>query len=105
MTHHCTSTKGTRVSKSSPAAKTGLLPFVTAALVAFLAIVAAPALAARGHEYLGETIGTPCAAEPCAPGTLKDPEGVAVNEATAQVYVVDKGNNWVQRFSSIGAWA
>lgn len=63
----------------------GLLALTLAALLA----LAAPALAARGHEFTG-TIGTPCTAEPCGPGELKEPTAVAVNEATGDVYVVDK---------------
>jgi hypothetical protein len=59
------------------------------ALVLGLLALAAPALAARGHEFTG-TIGTPCTAEPCGPGELKEPTAVAVNEATGDVYVVDK---------------
>lgn len=93
--------KGTRVSKSSPAAKTGLLTVLAAA---FLALAAPTALAARGHEFKGETIGEPCTAEPCAPGQLKEPTAVAVNEASGDVYVVDQGNNRVVRFDSVGTF-
>jgi hypothetical protein len=64
-------------------------------ITALLALAASPAFAARGHEFT-ETIGTPCTAEPCGPGELKEPTAVAVNEATGDVYVVDK-------FDSTGA--
>lgn len=92
--------KGSRVSKSNLAAKTGLL---TLAATAFLALSASSALAARGHVFAG-TIGEPCTAEPCAPGQLKEPTAVAVNEASGDVYVVDQGNNRVVRFDSAGTF-
>lgn len=69
------------------------------ALIALLAC-ASPALAARGHVF-GNSFGTPCTVEPCAPGTLKEPAGVAVS---GDVYVVDHGNNRVERFSSTGTY-
>lgn len=78
----------------------GLLALAIAALLA----LASSAFAARGHEFTG-TIGTPCTAEPCGPGELKEPSGLAVNEATHDIYVVDKGNDRVQVFSSRGALA
>lgn len=65
---------------------------------AFLALTASSAFAARGHEFTGVTIGTPCTAEPCGPGELKEPTAVAVNEATDNVYVVDQGNNRIDKF-------
>jgi hypothetical protein len=58
----------------------GLLAPLALTITALL-VLAAPALAARGHEFTG-TIGTPCTAEPCGPGELKEPTAVAVNEAT-----------------------
>jgi DNA-binding beta-propeller fold protein YncE len=74
--------------------------------VAFLVLTAGPASAARGHVYLNETIGTPCAAlEVCGAGKLKEPTGVAVDEATGDIYVIDSGNHRVQVFSAAGAFA
>ena len=35
-------------------------------------------------------------------GQFKEPQGVAVNEATGNVYVVDRGNGRVEEFSSTG---
>ncbi|MBA3867393.1 MAG: hypothetical protein H0X42_13800 [Solirubrobacterales bacterium] len=61
------------------------------------------ASAARGHVFK-TTFGTPCTVEPCAPGTLKEPAGLAVNESSGDLYVVDKGNSRVERFSSAGAY-
>jgi NHL repeat/WD40-like Beta Propeller Repeat len=68
-----------------------------------LAFGGAPALAARGHEFVGH-FGEPCSSEPCGNGQLKEPSGVAVNEASGDAYVVDKGNNRVERFSSTGSY-
>jgi hypothetical protein len=90
--------KGARVSKSSLAAKTGLL---TLAAAAFLALTAGSAHAARGHVFDG-TIGEPCTVEPCGSGELKEPSAVAVNEASGDVYVLDQGSDRVQRFGSSG---
>jgi hypothetical protein len=110
--------KGSRVSKPSsakfgfftslrgggsgaPSSRLVFAPLL--ASLALLALTAAPALAARGHEYLGETIGEPCTAEPCGSGELKEPSGVAVNEASGDIYVVDQGNNYAYRLDLIGA--
>jgi DNA-binding beta-propeller fold protein YncE len=66
---------------------------------------AAPAMAARGHVF-SASFGEPCspAPAPCGPGQLDEPAGVAVNETTGDVYVVDKGDNRVERFSSAGTY-
>jgi DNA-binding beta-propeller fold protein YncE len=70
----------------------------------FAAVLAwvSPALASRGHQYT-TTFGGPCTHEPCE-GNLKEPDGVAVNEATKDVYVVDKGANRVVRYSASGTY-
>ena len=68
----------------SPAPKGAALVLLTPALV-----FVSSAFAARGHEF-EKAFGGPCLAEPCGPGELKEPDGVAVNEATGDVYVVDK---------------
>jgi NHL repeat len=67
----------------------------------FIAALAAatPALASRPHEYTG-TFGKPCT--PCAGGELTKPAGIAVNEATGDVYVVDEGANRVVVFDKAG---
>ena len=72
---------------------------VLLALVGMLALSAAPVLAVRGHVLSG-SFGEEGSAE----GQFKTPEGVAVNEATGQVYVADTGNERVERFSSEGAY-
>jgi DNA-binding beta-propeller fold protein YncE len=71
-------------------------------------VLAAPAntLAARGHvrSSLGP-FGGPCTGSggSCEPGQIKEPFGVAVSEATGNVYVVDRGANRVAIFSGQGA--
>jgi DNA-binding beta-propeller fold protein YncE len=62
-------------------------------------VCCAPALAARGHAFSAAFGGKGAGDEQFA-----TPEGVAVNEATGDVYVVDKGNNRVESFSSEGAY-
>ena len=62
-------------------------------VLASLAAAATPALAARGHVF-GKSFGE---AGPGA-GQFSEPEGVAVSEATGDVYVADRGNNRVQFF-------
>ena len=72
-------------------------------LLAILLACATPALASRAHEYT-TTFGEPCTVEPCEGEHLKQPEGVAVSEATGDVYVVDKGANRAVRFNSEGVF-
>jgi DNA-binding beta-propeller fold protein YncE len=69
------------------------------ALCAALALLAAPALALRGHEF-GKAFGSAGS----GPGQFKEPAAIAVNEATHQLYVVDEGNDRVEVFSSTGAF-
>jgi DNA-binding beta-propeller fold protein YncE len=68
-----------------------------------LVLWCAPALAARGHVF-SSAFGEPCLAEPCGAGQLKEPSSVAVNEATGQVYVLDRGDSRIERFSLAGAY-
>jgi NHL repeat len=75
---------------------------LTATVLTALLFSATPALAARGHEFT-TTFGKPCTAEPCGEA-LKKPTGVAVNEASGDVYVVDTGSNRVARFSASGGY-
>jgi hypothetical protein len=80
--------------------KAPLLLFCT---LAVLALSASPAFASRAHEFTGSFGGGPCALEPCGEN-LKEPDGIAVNEATKDVYVVDRGANRVVRYSSAGKY-
>ncbi len=69
---------------------------LAATLMAAAALGPAGALAARGHVLSAQKIGTPGS----GPGQLKEPVGVAVNEATGMVYVADRGNDRVQWFDA-----
>jgi DNA-binding beta-propeller fold protein YncE len=64
-----------------------------------LAVSVSPALAARGHVFCEQCSFTPEGAH-----AFKEPSGVAVNEATGDVYVVDKGNNRVEYFTAKGEY-
>jgi hypothetical protein len=63
------------------------------------AVGVVPARAAQGHISDG-TFGSPGS----GPGQLTEPEGVAVEEATGEVYVVDKGDDRVERFGAAGQY-
>jgi sugar lactone lactonase YvrE len=72
---------------------------------------ATPAFAVK--EYVpGITFGQPCVAGevPCGGGRFKEPVGLAVNDSTGliegagDVYVADKGDNRVERFSAAGVF-
>jgi hypothetical protein len=75
------------------------IPAIFAAVFVFSC---APAWAGGVHVFTGSFGG--------ATSTVKDPEpvsaptGVAVSEKTKEVYVIDTGNNRVERFSGIGAY-
>src|ERR1700726_4872586 len=64
-----------------------------------LVACSAPALAARGHAF-SRSFGS----EGSGPGQFKEAAGVAVDEATGDIYLVDKGNNRVEYFSSTGTY-
>jgi hypothetical protein len=107
---------------------TGTLRRLALAVTAILAIIgvsAAPSFAARGHEFAGafgwgvlngaselqrcESKELPTVPPSCqqglsgnGPGQFGDPAAVAVNEATGNVYVVDKANNRVEIFNASG---
>jgi DNA-binding beta-propeller fold protein YncE len=71
------------------------------AVVGMLAFTSAPALAAEGHVF-SSSFGEACTGAPCGPTQFSDPTGVAINNATGNVYVVDKGNNRVEEFDPTG---
>lgn len=63
---------------------------------------------AQGHSF-GSSFGVPCAVEPCGPGTLKEPDGLALNTSSegpgaGDVYVVDHALGRVERFDSAGTF-
>ena len=76
-----------------------------AALLACLLVGTAPAFAARGH-ILTKTFGGPCtgAGGACEAGQLKEPSGVAVSEASGEIYVVDRAQGRVEEFSAQGSY-
>jgi NHL repeat/WD40-like Beta Propeller Repeat len=59
----------------------------------------APAWAVR-HHIFSSSFGGPGSGN----GQLSEPSGVAVNETTGDVYVVDKGNDRVEEFTSAGVY-
>jgi DNA-binding beta-propeller fold protein YncE len=63
-----------------------------------LALSASAALAAETHVFAA-SFGS----EGSGAGQLKEPSGLAVDEATHDVYVADSGNNHARRFDLIGA--
>ncbi len=87
-----------------------LLALILCVLADCLMLASAPALAEKVHVP-GPTFGEPCTADPCGPGQFDEPLGVALNDSTSMedpaagdVYVVDSGNNRVERFSSDGTY-
>jgi hypothetical protein len=70
--------------------------------VFMVVVTVAPASAFRGHAF-GSTFGG-SSSTIVDPQPLSAPSGVAVNEATGQVYVLDQGHGRVERFSSAGAY-
>jgi DNA-binding beta-propeller fold protein YncE len=58
---------------------------------------ATPALALQGHAF-----GQVFSSAGSGPGQVKEPAGVAVNEASGDLYVVDEANNRVEVFSGSG---
>lgn len=78
----------------------GLILTVLAAFGA-LVVASAPALATKGYAP-----GTPSSfgSEGAGNGQFSDPAGVTVNDATGDVYVLDKGNNRVEQFTAAGSY-
>jgi hypothetical protein len=88
----------------------------------------APASALNGHVFssafgwhvdktTGGNVCTAASGDECGPGEAgaepgqfsepngsEDPSGVAVNDATGDVYVVDRGNNRIEQFSAAGVF-
>ncbi|HME02236.1 MAG TPA: hypothetical protein VKG38_04300, partial [Solirubrobacteraceae bacterium] len=76
------------------AAPLSLLVLIAAAIAAS----PAHALPARGHEYKGLSFASPGSGA----GQLRGPSGVAVSEATGEVYVSDTLNNRIEVFGPRG---
>jgi hypothetical protein len=69
------------------------------ALVVCAAVSVAPAFALRGHVF-ESSFGKAGSGD----GEFSGPSGVAVDEATGDVYVVDKGNGRVEYFTAAGVY-
>jgi hypothetical protein len=82
-------------------------PLIAVLVLATLAFAVTPAFAEKIY-YPGISFGEPGS----GPGQFKEPAGVAVNDASpllepvagGDVYVVDKGNDRVERFSASGEY-
>ena len=72
---------------------------VSSCVLACVLYCGASAFAARGHVF-SASFGAPGSGD----GQLDEPSGVAVNESTGDVYVVDKGNGRVEEFSATGTY-
>jgi DNA-binding beta-propeller fold protein YncE len=81
-----------------PAGRWRLLACVLA-VVGLLGCWASPALASRAHTF-EKSFGSAGS----GPGQFNHPAGVAVNEATGDLYVLDRGNDRVERFSASGKY-
>ena len=79
-------------------APTWLLTFC--AVIGASLLFSAPALAAGEGLGITATFGMAGSGN----GEFKDPDGVAVNQESGDVYVADRGNNRVERFSSTGEY-
>ena len=82
--------------------KIAKLALICACIAAPLA-TASEATASRPYEFK-KAFGAKCLAEPCEGESLKRPSGVAVNEESGDVYVVDEGANRVVRFDESGKY-
>lgn len=67
-------------------------------LVFALAAIAAPA--AQASKSISFSFGSPGKGD----GQFETPKGIAVNDSTGQIYVVDEGNNRIERFSEDGVY-
>ena len=76
-----------------------LAPLLTLGVLGLLAFSAAPALATPGYGF-ASAFGK----EGPGAGEFTSPAGVAVNDATEDVYVVDKGNRRVEEFTADGTF-
>lgn len=68
------------------------------AVTAALFVSTTPALALGGKHIFSGSFGG------AGTSTLSEPAGVAVNESSGDVYVVDKGNNRVEYFTASGGY-
>ena len=94
---HVRGSGASKIGHGDGASKTSgrLILSLLATMLGALAFTTAPALAAGGHEFKASFNGG-------VGHELSDPSGVAVNSATGDVYVVDKGNSRVEEFNPTG---
>jgi DNA-binding beta-propeller fold protein YncE len=78
------------------------VPLSLCALAGALAFMVSPAGAAQTRRILDSFGGT--SSSVVDPYPLSNPQGVAVDQETEDVYVADTGNNRVEKFSSSGAF-
>src|SRR5580704_4561888 len=69
-----------------------------------LALAASPALAFNEHITPPTSFGAACAGTPCGTGQFSNPDGIAVEQSTGDVYVVDTGEDRVEKFSAAGTY-
>jgi DNA-binding beta-propeller fold protein YncE len=91
-----------------PAAPRSKLTLACLLTLGALLCSSATALASRPHQFTA-SFGELCTSEPCEGASLQKPNGVAVNEATGDIYVVDEGeaggaHGRVVRFDEEGAF-
>jgi DNA-binding beta-propeller fold protein YncE len=99
MTLHAFLLPPVRLSRRRRARLLTIAVLLSACAALTLMLAAAPAMALRGHAF-GKSFGSPGSGNE----QFNEPAGVAVNEATGEVYVVDEGNNRVEVFSGSGAF-
>lgn len=82
--------------------RTLIAALATLGAVAGTLAAAVPALGAEGFGVTG-TFGS-ATSTPSNPQPLSNPSGVAVNETTGDVYVLDRGNRRVEYFTATGTY-
>ena len=73
---------------------------VLGALAGALWSAGTPALAASNYAFVG-SFGSATSTPP-DPNPLASPSGIAIDQATQDVYVIDQGNNRAMKFNSAG---
>ncbi len=66
-------------------------------------VFGAPAWAGSGYGSVSGKFGEPCRSTPCGPGQFNEPTGVAVNDTSGDVYVLDSGDDRVEWFNATGS--
>jgi hypothetical protein len=82
----------------------GVCVLACACVLGALLACSSSALASRPHEFSG-SFGSKCIGEPCTGAQLKKTGGVAVNEASRDIYVVDKSGGAVRQIGTMRSGA